>query len=1436
VKRGNSQVYRLQKFAIGTLACAIVAAAIFAATTRISRAGGLAGVQWNQIGPAPLSIDAEQNYQGAGPDSGEVTEIAIDPRGTTDQVMYISTNNGGIWKTTDGGNTWFPMTDSLASLSGGAVALDFGNPSIVYFGTGNNFSNGFDNPIGIYKSTNQGGAWTLVPGSPTLAGNNIIRMVSPAANVLVVATTAGLFRSSDGGNSFTNIIPPGATATSYITDLKLDTTASNTVIAAVYGLGIFISSDGGQTFGANLWTTSNNSPLESPNDPTKIGYIAFGQSTAPNDHVIYATVQNTQPSPSRFLGMWRSTDYGATWQNIPAAGGAESSPPTSGPGDQDGNAGSGCQCGYDQTVGVDPLNADRVYIGFQELWLSTNGTTTNTLVTFSSPAITLNQVHWDHHALVFSPATHVSGPPPTTPLYVGQDGGIATSSDGGSTWTNINGPTNTGGVGAIATNLFRGIDIGRNSGANNAFTYGGTQDTGTIEMRPPFLAANWHLGIDGDGGPVAVDPGNPDIAIGNDDGTSIRTTDGGATWTFGIPSLPGSIGAVAFDPIATDKIAYASSFNSPDTTLFQSTDEGATWTAMHLVPNDKGIDAIAGTPADGNTVWLGLNDGTLTFTTNALLGVTATWNNVTIPGAPAGVGVSAVAIDPTTPNIIVVTYPTFTGINPDLLPTKHVFRSTDSGNTWTDISGTAGGGIQNLPDIPVNSVTIDPNTNPHTIIIGTDAGVFQTADDGNSWQVLGLGLPTVQVTSVQLDPNALPELLRIGTYGRSAFELDPPSVPLVQVNSNFSFGTVCGNGPFTEKLQIFNVGEGDLSISSIARISGSNNFTLSPSSAPVTVPEGSEIDYNIVYTPTQPNVTETATFQINSNDPFQPALQVTYTATSGAPAVGTVIAQSGNYGNVCLNSFKDLALTVTNSGTCDLQITNVASSNPLFAPPSVLSFPVVVHAGTSIELPIRYTPTAVTSVPDTANITVTTNDPVNPIIPVAVSGTSTSGKIAASIAPNGDFGNVCRGSFGDLNLTITNNGACPLNATGVSSTNPLFTVASVITYPLVLGPGTSVAVPIRYTPTAITSSPDTGNIDIMSSDVSNPTLAVAVQGSSAPGKIAVTGTANFGDVCAENTKQQTFDVNNVGKCDLNVTSATVNCSDFTITSDPFPNPISPDSNLDLIVKFTPTSVGAKNCMLTINSDDPVTPVFQESLMGDTPSPGISLVTNGLTFPPTVIKNRGVCQSSLGLPIANASNACGVTITNLGISGTNANEYSLAGQPTLPITLGPGQQLGAGDLDAVFSPNSPIARTNTAQVNVTYQTDPILHTTATAPVPMCAESTARGVRALILVNGTPAAHVDKIALLRVNAPSEDISPLTLIDRRFHAPLTTVTGSAPCPSFQYQYEYGTVTTHKSLRTGIYVLTVTTHVGNKIRSRNAQFSIGTCDFDQNLVLSLP
>src|SRR6478609_865458 len=333
-----------------------------------SPSSAITGAQWVQYGPEPLRIDAEQNFQGTGPDAGMITELAIDPRGTTDQVVYQSNNDGGIWKTTDSGAHWTPMTDFMPSNSMGAVTLDAGNPSIVYAGTGNLFNNGFFNPTGVYRSVDAGQTWTNVAKS-VFGSRGINRMTSPSANVLLVATNNGLFKSIDGGTnfgtapSFTNGSP---VLNGSISDLHLDTTTANSVFASVNGSGIFQSTDGGSTWGANLFTNTNGAPTANFN------FISFSQST----------------------------------------------------------------------------NANKVYIGFQRLWYSSNGG--------AGPfnAVSDNKIHWDEHAIVFSPATHPSLGPETR-VWVGNDGGVARSDNAGGNWDNLNEN--------VSTNLFRGLDIGRGS-------------------------------------------------------------------------------------------------------------------------------------------------------------------------------------------------------------------------------------------------------------------------------------------------------------------------------------------------------------------------------------------------------------------------------------------------------------------------------------------------------------------------------------------------------------------------------------------------------------------------------------------------------------------------------------------------------------------------------------------------------------------------------------------------------------------------------------------------------------------------------------------------------------------------------------------------------------------------------------------------------------
>ncbi|EST36703.1 hypothetical protein [Streptomyces roseochromogenus] len=647
-------------------------------------------------------MDQEQIDQGQGPDSGEVVDIAIDPSGTSDQVIYIACNDGGVWKSTDGGLTWKPKTDLMPSLSMGAVALDPGNPSTVYAGTGNPFDGGgqFTKGVGIYKSIDGGETWS-VEGAAVFTHHSINRMVLPVSGVLLVGALNGVYRSVDGGLNFGANAPAfndgRPVIQGYVTDLKLDTRSpTTTVYASISGQGVFVSTDAGATFPTNLFAN--------PGAPAPgFFFISFAQSNQPDGATMYASVQGATD-----YGLYKSIDSGAHWVTMPAGATAAIPPPN-----------SGYQLGYDQTVGIDPLDHNRVYLGFQELHLSTDGANT-----FRPTPISQNQIHWDHHALVFSPASHLPTVAPA-PLFVGTDGGIHATRDGGATWSNLNE--------GIATNIFLGIGIGLGSTANNAYTYGGTQDTGTLGHRPEFPGADWHLGIDGDGGPVAVDPANPRRVYGSDDGTFISTSDGGSNWTYGATGIPAGVYRIAIDPNNSSHV-YA----TVGSQLYQSTDTAGTFTQIATFPTQ--IRSIATTPLDSNTLWLGLEDGSVRYTSNALAGTSSAWNSYT-PGAPSGLNAEAIAISPTNLYRVVVAFSGFSAISPTNR-TKHLFQTTNNGATWSDISGTDGGDpTQNLPDLPLHAVVLDPG-NPNG-----SPGVGLHHVRSNGAQLLSPGLDGTILTS-----------------------------------------------------------------------------------------------------------------------------------------------------------------------------------------------------------------------------------------------------------------------------------------------------------------------------------------------------------------------------------------------------------------------------------------------------------------------------------------------------------------------------------------------------------------------------------------------------------------------------------------------------------------------------------------------------------------
>ena len=957
-----------------------------------------AGVLWIPIGPAPLKIDAQQNWQGTGPNSGEVTDIAIDPNGSPDNVIYISTNDGGIWKTEDGGGTWTQSMDDLLSLSMGAIAIDAASPVIqrvLYAGTGNMYDGGnaFNKGIGIFRSSDGGSSWSIVDGGPfatVFAGKSINDIAVIAADTLLVATDKGLYRSADGGQNFGSNDPafdnrqpvlPGL-----ITCILPDTAdPAHVIYVCVSTVGIKKSTDGGKTFAA--------APILGPATAglgANFNNIQMAQSEK-NPQAMCALVQYTPgpPNPKVLQGLYRSLDGGGSWNkigNIVGVAGAD---------------GFG-QTEYDMTIGIDPQvavtgnpnpNAGVVFAGFQELWRSADGGQT-----FQPNACTANQVHWDNHVLVFSPpGNRPAGKP--TPVYIGTDGGIAKSVDGGTNWTPING--------GIGSNLFRGIDIGRGSAANNVYTYGGMQDTGTAGHRPAAGtrpadgATEWHAGINGDGFVVAVDPVNPEIVYGFDDWLFIKSTDGGATWVdnsgtppaigAGLPIPPRTASFVRAIALGQDGAAPASRtlYVGVLNNLYKSSNAGASFGASILnvgpAANNYLILTAATTAADPKRIWAGVNDGTVHYSADG----GATWDQGGFQTQPGGTGmVRGIAIDPVTPDRVAVVYDGNSRIHSSFR-TKRVFMTTDSGATWHDVSGTDGGNpLNNLPDLPMHSVVFDKSHNPPALIVASDAGVMRSTDitiSGDNvtatWQLYGVGLPTVCCNSLAIDNTVTPPLLRVGTYGRSSFEATRPTTPRLYCSPSLGFGSVPTGGKGTLPIYLYNCGTAQLSISAMSFI-GAANFKLDPAPTfPINIDPGKVAPGNltVVYSPTAVG-DESATLDIESNDPSASFVltAIGRGVAPGKPRLATNPVGQTDFG--AASADRNLVVQLFNVGTSDLNITSIThTGSDDFSLNPAPTFPVPpIPAGGEIDITIKYHPTS--NGKATAAFTINSNDAQTPYV------------------------------------------------------------------------------------------------------------------------------------------------------------------------------------------------------------------------------------------------------------------------------------------------------------------------------------------------------------------------------------------------------------------------------------------------------------------------
>jgi HYDIN/CFA65/VesB-like, Ig-like domain len=439
------------------------------------------------------------------------------------------------------------------------------------------------------------------------------------------------------------------------------------------------------------------------------------------------------------------------------------------------------------------------------------------------------------------------------------------------------------------------------------------------------------------------------------------------------------------------------------------------------------------------------------------------------------------------------------------------------------------------------------------------------------------------------------------------------------------------------------------------------------------------------------------------------------------------------------------------------------------------------------------------------------------------------------------IGPVCEGSTGVGQLEVSDTGADNLLVSSITKTSGSadISLAAGPSFPVNISPDANFNFTFDCTPTAFGAKSATFNI--ASNDPASPNTAVTVTCNTAAGTINVTGSGNFGTAsCSGSTPPQTLKINNVGTCNLNVTSAIISCADFTLVNPgEFPATISPDSSLDVGINFTPTSAGPKSCTLTINSDDPSNPVVVVPLTANTPLGTASLTfPAGITFPPTVIQASGACSSTLGVPIAN-SGACPVQINSVGLTQTSTSppglDYSLTGLPTLPVSVPAGGQLGSGDFDLVFAPFA-LAQFSSGTVDVTFVNDPITGATTTTHVPFCGEGVHRGLRVLVTQGGVPVPVVKRIKLQRAHAPEQQGPIFTLPRTIKNATLQTIPGTAPCPTIMFHGDFGDVGNPFQLKDGTYRIKVTLKIGKKIKHKAVRVNMDQCTFTPDVVVAFP
>lgn len=698
------------------------------------------GNPWQLVGPNTM-VKSEM---------GIIHSVAVHP--TNSQIMFAGSYVSGLFKTTNGGANWSNVTDylNLPAMGIKSVQIDRNNPNNMLIATGDGYkTNQSHYAYGIYRSTNGGLGWQPV----TLNGQSMfdvnIQVIKYddsdlSGNTVYALGENKIYKSLNGGQDWQLLYTQSnfPVVLDFV-DIEIDIVNPNILYvstngkidgqtAIFYPSQIYVSTNAGIS-----WV--NRTPIVPAG--YQIGDKISVEVTQADINMVYAAIAG-----GSVVHFMKSADNGVTWTYISNVGMSLNS------------------IGYGSWNGefeISNLNSQVFYVAGTTTSKSVNGG-----LSFSPISAYNGQVgsppmfvHADiRHLKLYEP---IGGQPLTDDvLHLGTDGGVVSSTNGGSTWNNLNG------VGLNITQFYGFDDMLTSSIVN-----GGAQDNNSLHKN---LSGVWQDVDQGDGGWTVTDDISPNIVYGFSNQNVIKSTNSGLSYqnSFGSPSGTSYItgNKMYIDPCNQNKIwlgeknLYYHNGTNWVTKWTNSVSSGKI-SAIAIAPSNCNIIYVAYTlPASwGENPWTYISkkkffksiDGGNSFTdisANNGINLPIYWNYIT-----------DIKIDPFDPNHLYVSFSGYEPLNPgSSLGKWRVLETHDGGNNFTDISNGNG-----LPPFPISTLEFEKGTQG-TVYAGTDIGIYKYDFPTSTWQCFNNNLPSAPVTNIEI--NYCTNKIMASTFGRGIWE------------------------------------------------------------------------------------------------------------------------------------------------------------------------------------------------------------------------------------------------------------------------------------------------------------------------------------------------------------------------------------------------------------------------------------------------------------------------------------------------------------------------------------------------------------------------------------------------------------------------------------------------------------------------------------------